>query len=253
MPGVFVLTSLRVDAYSGSTNRDQEEDTLPSSRSIFSFRHNIFDLDGTLIDSISHVAGAFGIAVREQYGDRGDITEHYLASLTAVQMHNRAQVRHMLELLDISADDEEIEALFQRTIPHFEAADPGYFPGAKETIHALKGRGQLVYVSSSSPDTTVEKRLSSGGLADVLDLYFGSSTFEKGHAHLVQFAAIADAPLTDFCRDACIIGDTATEVRIAKAFGMYSIGVEGTLTADALIEAGVDRIVSCVAELMADE
>ena len=54
---------------------------MNNSQSIFSFRYGIFDLDGTLIDSMPLYIATFGDLIAEYGADRVPATEYYIESM----------------------------------------------------------------------------------------------------------------------------------------------------------------------------
>jgi len=183
-------------------------------------RAAIFDIDGTLLDSVDLHAQAwvdafahFGAAVshdaaRSQIGKGGD-------QLLPV----------FLDEARIAREGETIEAyrsdLFKRD--YLPKVKP--FPGVRALFERLKGEGLTVALASSGKAKEVEHYQALMKIEDLTDVVVSSDDVErsKPFPDIFQAALKKLAPLT--AAEAIVIGDTPYDAEAAAKAGLRTIGV----------------------------
>lgn len=208
----------------------------------------IFDLDGTLSDSIAsmkycgdRMLAAFG------YGPFPESAYKYFVGDGAANLVKRALLAAGDEKL---VHFEEAFALYKE----YFAKDCMYqvkpYEGISELLAALKDRGVRLAVLSNKPhDQTV----------DVMEALFGAGYFDliQGQKDGVPIKpdpagvyAILDALRLD-AADILYIGDTATDMKTGKGAGAFTIGaLWGFRERKELEEAHADALIAHPAELL---
>ncbi len=181
----------------------------------------IFDLDGTVSDTVSTIAH-FGNMALEYYGLPPIDTEKfkYFAGDGKVVLLHR-----MLEYHD--ADTEE---MFKKVEAKYDAeyeADPIYitkpFDGVIDELKKLKERGIKLAVLSNKPDN-VTVMVAGQLFGDLFDIVHGkrenipTKPDPEGTVILMEELGVT--------KDECVfVGDTNVDIFTAKNVGMKSIGV----------------------------
>ena len=180
----------------------------------------IFDIDGTLIDTVDLHAASwaetfrhYGVevsheAVRSQIGKGGD---QIMPVFLPVELVERK--------------GEEIEAfrkdLFLRA--YFPKARA--FPGVRELFERIRAAGQRIVLASSGKADEVERYGKLAGIADLLDAATSADDAErsKPHPDIFQAALARIEPLG--AADAIVVGDTPYDAEAARKAGLRTVGV----------------------------
>ena len=200
----------------------------------------IFDLDGTLADSLCDLADSVNI-VLERHGFPTHDTEKYkyFVGNGAVKLIERAlpEDRRTPEVIQaVHAEYSKVyaERMLCKTKP---------YDGIKELLAELKGRGCKLAVASNKPDDCT---------VNVVESLFGKDIFDTIHG---KREGVPTKPSPDimyqimeelgFEPDECIhSGDSNVDVATAHNAGIECIGCTwGFRTEEELITAGADHIV----------
>lgn len=219
------------------------------TRSVFSFDFGVFDVDGTLVDSIPFCSGIFADVVGP-LGVPRDIAEEFYHRTTGQPM--RVQYRTILAQHGVAAPDDLVESLRRSFDRRFVALDVPWFPKARRALADLRRKGVTLFLSSAAPDAAVWKRLASGNAARHFTVGYGSSAVPKGRRHVELFAEAASIDLADLASRAFFCGDSETDMQIARECGLHAIGVRGTVSDERLLAAGAERLVTSVGDLLSD-
>lgn len=194
----------------------------------------IFDVDGTLIDTVDLHAAAwveafrhFGIEtryedVRDQIGKGGD-------QLMPVFVPQEELERQGKELETYRSE------LFKRE--YLPRARP--FPGVRALFERIRGAGGTVALASSCKEDEIEHYKKLADIADLVDAATTSDDAERSKPQPDIFQAVLERikPLT--ARDAVVVGDTRFDAEAAVKAGIRPIGVLcGGFPEDDLREAG---------------
>ncbi|KAA2237783.1 HAD family hydrolase [Salinarimonas soli] len=206
----------------------------------------IFDVDGTLIDTVDLHAEAwvealrhFGVEVpfedmRLQIGKGGD--------------------QLLLGLLPpdrIERDAERIQHfrtdLFARDYMHKAEA----FPGVRELFEHIRATGRRAVLASSGKADEVERYKEIAGIADLVDDATSSDDAERSKPYPDIFQA-ALARLRDVePGEAVVVGDTPYDAEAARKAGVRSVGVLcGGFPEEALRSAGCIAVYRDPADLL---
>jgi len=184
------------------------------------FKAVLFDIDGTLLDSVDLHARAwseafahFGIDVsepdaRRQIGKGGD-----------------ELLKAFLDPDRIAREGEAIERyrsdLFKRE--YLPRVRP--FPGVRSLLERVRAAGQTIALASSGKQAEVERYQEILGIADLVDVATSSDDADRSKPHPDIFqAALAKLPGIG-AREAVVIGDTPYDAEAAGKAGIATIGV----------------------------
>lgn len=218
-------------------------------RKITEFKYAVFDLDGTLIDSVQYCQKAFA-DVAATRGVAEDEARQFYARTTGTPLDE--QLKMLLLAKGVSYSEQEITVLKAGFNAEFIKYEITFFPGAKRLIQELYPRGVTTMISSASSDVTVEKRIRDGKLTSYISLFHGGTAIPKGQAHIDSFAKGLNISSADLAANGFFCGDGETDMRIAVNAGFYPIGVSGTVSAELLKAAGAKRVVAKIGDLLED-
>ena len=207
----------------------------------------IFDLDGTVLDTVESIAYFANSALIKNRIEPIEVGEYkYLAGRGIANL-----VRGMLEFRGCYS-----EALYEKVFYDYDTAyneRPTYkskiFDGLKETLDRIKADGVKIAIVSNKPDfaaRSVVRELYGEG-------YFDFVTGQVKGGPLKPDPAVVLSVMEKFgaTREECIyVGDTSTDMQTGKNAGMYTVGVLwGFRERDELVENGADVIVEKTSEL----
>ncbi|MCX5746432.1 MAG: HAD-IA family hydrolase [Proteobacteria bacterium] len=195
----------------------------------------LFDLDGTLVDSLPDIADALAAAMR----DRGHVAPSHAVVRTWIGGGARNLVAHAVAA-------EEVEPVLARFRAHYAAtpvAATRLYDGIAELLDGVVARGHRLAILSNKPhDLTV--RIAAALLArwpfvDVVGGRDGTPLKPSPVAALAIAAAAGVAP------QACtMVGDAPSDVVMARAAGMRAVAVTwGYRPRAELVAAAPDVIV----------
>ncbi len=205
----------------------------------------LFDLDGTLIDSIDLIVDSYHHTFRTHglpVVSRDEIVEGIGTPLVAVFK------RYSDDPLVI---DEWITTYRHFNLAHHDAMVRA-FPGAVEMVRAIHGAGRRLGLVTSKNNSGARRGLALVGLDGVMEVIVGSDDVtrhkpdpEPVHRALQQLAARAG--------DAVFIGDSHHDIVSGRAAGVRTIAVcWGAVDHGRLREAGADRLCATPAEVLAE-
>jgi HAD superfamily hydrolase (TIGR01509 family) len=180
----------------------------------------IFDIDGTLLDSVDLHAQAwvdafahFGVTIshdqaRSQIGKGGD-------QLLPV----------FLDAERIEREGETIEAYRSDLFKRDYLAKVKPFPSVRALFEHLKGQGLTIALASSGKAKEVEHYQSLMKVEDLTDVVVSSDDVERSKPFPDIFQAALEklAPIT--AAEAVVIGDTPYDAEAAQKAGLPTIGV----------------------------
>jgi len=213
-------------------------------------RFVLWDIDGTLVDTAGHGAGAFADAFEVMFGRVPD---------GAVPMAGRTDHEIALSILQLNRVDggeahlpgmwRELEAALARKQEAIRAEGRA-LPGAAQALEALAGRtGVVQSLLTGNIQANAATKLGAFGLERWLDLEIGGYGSDGGvRSELVAVAlgrAEAKHGVQLSPRDAVLVGDTPLDVAAAQAAGARVVAVaSGHSGEDELRAAGPDAVLS---------
>jgi len=204
----------------------------------------LFDLDGTLIDSIDLILGSARHAF-DGFPGRSPTDEEWRAGIG----------RPLLTVLrEYAPDDAEAQRLFARyreyQLEHHDRLVTAY-AGVVDTLREFAEAGHPMALVTSKSDWMAEKALVHVGLAELVPVIVGCDTCvnHKPHPEPVQraLALLGAAP-----SNALFVGDSPHDVQSGLAAGVTTVGITwGAFDRVELEAAGADVVIDRIEELPA--
>ena len=207
----------------------------------------IFDLDGTLLDTLADLAAAVNYALR-QHG----MPEH---TIDDVRRFVGNGVRKLMERAipdgEKNPDFEATFATFREYYMHHSLDTTRPYPGIIETLEALKAKGcRLAVVSNKMMAAT--KELCQHFIADTIEVAIGENEaagIRKKPAPDTVFEALRQ--LGEEKDSAVYVGDSDVDLETANNSGLPCISVLwGFRDRDFLIQHGAKTFISAPSELL---
>lgn len=211
------------------------------------FRYAIFDLDGTLVNSMPAYQDVFA-AMLEPFGIDETMSRDYYRDSAGTPLAE--QFEKMLATGILEKDPVIIARLVDEFFNQVESMDFEPFPGVKNMLHSLKQRGKSMFVTTGTRKP--QSRLERLGFDYFFVRAIGEDEAPKGPEHFHVFADCLGINVPELCANAFLVGDGPSDMRLARQMRLgYTIGVTNTVGADRLMEAGADETVEDIRELMA--
>jgi len=177
----------------------------------------LFDLDGTLIDSIELIRRSYEHTLRIHY-DRAMTPEDWLSGLGRPLRWQFAQY---------TQDAREIEALIATYRAHNHAHHDAMvtaFPGAVEAVRSLKERGVAIAIVTSKLNAGARRGLACVGFGDLFDVIVGADDVEVHKPDPAPVVA-ALARLGRSAETAVMVGDSPHDLASGRAAGTRTAAV----------------------------
>lgn len=201
----------------------------------------LFDLDGTLVDSVPDLTAAVNHALKA----------HGHAPLAIAEVRTMIGngipklVERAFAARNVDLDKEGLGARVDEMMGHYMTGltnDTVLMPGAFETLVHYHRQGVLTGVITNKPQQATEGILAHFGLDKVLDIVMGGDSVprKKPSPDMIVTALekLGIAPL-----QALVVGDSAADVGAARAAGVPVVVVEGGYTNIPPTELNADRVI----------
>lgn len=211
------------------------------------YRTVIFDLDGTLLDTIQDLADAGNWVCR-----RNGWPEHTLAEYTAMVGHGIPDL-----VRSFSPEQFRSSLLLVSTLDQFNARYGAHkmdktapYAGIPELLHRLKDRGLTLAVFSNKADE-FSQEIVAHYFPGVFDQVQGKRPDVPGKPDPTGVHQIMER-LGAKPEETIYVGDSDTDMETGRNAGLFTCGVSwGFRSRETLAEAGANCIVDCVEELEA--
>jgi len=206
----------------------------------------IFDLDGTLVDTVSARIGGW---VEALVAIGVPASPEQIAPM--IGMDGRRLARLVGEEAGQTLDDHAVEAVDKAAGEAFDRLNraPRPLPGVAELLAALDAAGIAWVIATSSRKEQVTDSVAALGLAKPPTIVDGS---QVQHAKPAPDLLLVAAKRLGVAPAACwAVGDSTWDMRAAVAGGITAIGVTAgsAVSADALVRAGASLVVGTLGEL----
>ena len=199
----------------------------------------LFDLDGTLIDSVPDLAAAVN-ATLERYG-RDGVEEERVRRW--VGNGARVLVRRALENAGIGVPFDEALQTFMEAYEARMCDRTRCYEGVPETLAALRERGYRMGVVTNKPHRFVAPILEHLKIDGFFDAVLGGDALPEKKPHPLPLLTMA-GKLGARIPECAMVGDSKNDILAAKAAGMPSVAVEyGYNYGEPIEEAGPDLVV----------
>jgi len=206
----------------------------------------VFDVDGTLVDSRQAIQETMTLAFERI----GLPAPAYEATRHIVGLSLKEAIEHLTPELDAAERAALTEGYKQAFVELHRR--PGYveplYEGAAETLDRLRSEGWAIAMATGKSRRGVETIIRMHNWADLFDsTHCADDGPGKPHpAMLVEAMKVMRCPPTH----TVMIGDTAHDMRMAKAAGVRAEGVAwGFHTAEEVAASGADHVARNWAEL----
>ncbi|MBR1974769.1 MAG: HAD family phosphatase [Clostridia bacterium] len=187
-------------------------------------KYYIFDLDGTLIDSMP-----VGVGITLSFLDEQGIPYPPDVVKTLTPLGYKGIAKLFAEELGVKCTAEEIYQRFQTQNERAYAETIPLKPHAKELLEFLKSQGHSISVLTASPNHFIELSLKRLGVYHLLDNAWSIDDFGMSKADEEIYRAAA-ARLGANIGDCIMVDDNVNVLKTAKRAGMGAIGVYDKFT-----------------------
>lgn len=216
--------------------------------SAFPFRAVIFDLDGTLIDSITDVANA----VNRVLADAG------LASIEGKLRNSllgegaRARIQKAFALRGTVLDDTDLKKRtddFTRYYAENRLLNTKPYPGATALLDRLSEAGVQIGVCTNKDEKSAREILTTLKLMPPISDVAGSDTFGVQKPNPDHVLKLLQRMKVDPCM-AIFVGDSIHDVDAAKSAGVVVAAVTWGYSTNPINELGADHILEQFSDLL---
>jgi phosphoglycolate phosphatase len=197
----------------------------------------IFDLDGTLIDSKLDLAHAVN-ATREYL--RMPPLDH---QVIATYVGHGAPVL-LRRVLGPAASEAELEAALQYFISWYsdhKLDNTCLYPGVGEALRSLHAAGLQMAVLTNKPVRVSRAILDGLGVGGSFFQVYGGNSFDQKKPHPIGVdTLLAEAAVAP--EHAAMVGDSAVDVKTARAAGIHAYGVTYGFQPDTFDQAAPDAL-----------
>ncbi len=207
----------------------------------------LFDLDGTLVDTVPARIDAWAVALEE-----AGIPATRAQLEPMIGMDGRHLAREAAEAGGQHLGEDDAEEIDRRSGELFDARnrDPRPLPGAREMLLALDARGLTWAIATSSRREQVAASIAALELPTEPRIVDGSHV---EHAKPAPDLLLLGARELGVAPDACwYVGDSTWDMRAAVAAGMVPIGILAGAAVDeaALRDAGASVVLPTLNDLV---
>lgn len=185
----------------------------------------VFDLDGTLIDSMGKHAEVFASVVKKA-------TTCVVSPDSAVELYRSTAGAPLIEQFKAAcelASDVELQRLQANFWDFVNRVTFAPFDDAERCLTQLSAAGIPLAVSSGGSNASVARKLSDSGLARFFDIALGSddpAIGEKGRDHFQLLASHFHPDRSAGDLSIVFVGDTEHDMVIARSVGATAVGLQ---------------------------
>lgn len=190
----------------------------------------VFDLDGTLVDSVLDITLAINMTLATR--DLPPLTRGEISPLIGLP------ASAIFESIGMSNSD-ELVAEFREHLGRLAGSHSIVFPGVEATLRLLGEQGWWLAVATNKPRALAEIVLERIGLKSNFDAILGSD----GLAPKPEPQIVAECMRRLPNRESWMVGDTTMDIVAGRAAGAHTVAIcAGSHSRDQLLKEKPDRI-----------
>jgi len=213
------------------------------ARAVTPIRAVVFDLDGTLIDSVPDIAAALNLCLAAE--GRSPLTENGVAKLVgggARELVARA--------LGDATPDAKIDRVHADFLAHYDAEPvtrTRLYPGARELLIELRNAGLPLAICTNKPQHLTDLILTRLDLAAFFSVIWGAAPGQPLKPDAACLRTVC-TNLGSSPAETVMVGDSHTDIDAARAAGCPSILVAHGYEQRPLASLGADALVAGLTE-----
>ncbi len=213
----------------------------------FRLRAAIFDLDGTLVETLPDIHAVLA----DLFAEEGLAVPDPEQVRRMIGDGARMLLVRALETAGRDTTEEAIDRLHRRFVALYERHPCRYsapFPGAVDCLRHLRERGVRLGVCTNKPQRASEQLLDALGLASYFSVVIGGDRAVRRKPDPEHPRAVL-AALGENARHGLMIGDSRNDLLAARAAGLPCVLVRHGYGPDPADALGADRVIDDLSEL----
>lgn len=208
------------------------------------FSFGVFDLDGTLVDSMEMYADFFGDLL-EDFGINQEFSRTFYFSTAGMPLNKQFE-RALPE--GVGARQNLIRKLVNEFFSRVEEMPMELFEGVEEVLESFRRRRMSLFVTTGT--RFPRARLEELGLYYYFVRIIGSDERPKGPEHIHVFAESVGMSVPEFCTRAFLVGDGPSDMMLGQQMRLYTIGITNTVSSEVLRRAGAEETIDSLYRLL---
>jgi phosphoglycolate phosphatase-like HAD superfamily hydrolase len=210
----------------------------------------IFDLDGTLLDTMGPMADLFCLMLLERRG-----VPESLSRRIYIEQAGKGPRPQFVEVLRAtgSLDEALVDQLTGDYWRAAEAFEPVLFPETVSVLEALRSDGHTLIVSSGGKNAFVARNTRATGIDRLFRRILGTDAgvpdMAKGPGHFKLIREALGLEDDDLRSGGVFTGDGVYDMQVATEAGIVAVGRVTGNNGASLREAGADHLIGSLREL----
>lgn len=205
----------------------------------------VFDLDGTLVDSLNAHYNAWRDVVKEEFDL--DITLSEFRELFGKAGY--VIMSQYLSSKGVTADFREVAQKKHRLFRRKYVGDVGLLPGARELLEELADAGIPSGVATNSPSANMDAMLAETGIGSLITACVSADDVAKPKPDPAMLEKAAEM-LGVSARECVAVDDAVSGIDAAKTAGMKTVLVlTGSAEMNGQVDGGADKVVKDMTEV----
>lgn len=220
------------------------------------YKAYVFDLDGTIIDSLVTIAECFNKELKKMGYEPIEIELYKYLVGDGPRILTERAIDHIIkrDKLDMSVGEREkiINKLHYAYLDSYNSLDDDFtkvYDGVRESLSYLKSKGALLAVCTNKPEKAAYTVLDNNFGKGYFDYIIGVEDDENRKPNPYMMNRLMDV-LKLKKEDIAYFGDTSTDMMTAKNVDVYGVGVTwGFREEEELLKYGADKIIHSPLEI----
>ena len=212
----------------------------------------VFDLDGTLIDTMSDLADLFCDMLHSEQGVPDEISRSIYVELAG--KGPRPQFEAVFEALG-RPDPALVDDITQRYWQRAETFEPVAFPETLEVLQQLHSDGHTLVVSSGGTTASVQRKMRLTGIDRLFRLALGTDEdvpgMRKGPGHFSSICTSLTLTDGELVAGVVFVGDSVYDMQVARDAGIFAVGRLTGGNRETLRQAGAQHLIQDLREMHA--